>query len=189
MSNDERDLLRLLSPTPGHPAPTDMSHYCLQNAARRVLDRAPEHPPASPPLPLPCPCIQDLPRPTRGPTPRHLASRLQPDKPRGYRFNARTVHHSHRRRHPLLQPHQHQLRQHRPHALPCRPKTSLSAHSAPSGTRPAAWFDKVTIVPKVTRRETVDVQTTPFFCFNSHTLLVSVSVVWSAPPLQCSWEC
>ena len=63
VSNDERDLLRLLSPTPGHPAPTDMSHYCLQNAARRVLDRAPEHPPASPPLPLPCPCIQDLPRP------------------------------------------------------------------------------------------------------------------------------
>ena len=54
----------------------------------------------------------------------HMASRLQPDKPRGYRFHARTAHHSHRRRHPLLQPRQHQLLQHHPHALPC-PKKSL----------------------------------------------------------------
>jgi len=67
-SNDERDLLRLRSPTPGNPAPTVMGHYCLQNAARRVHGSAPEHPPARLPLPLPCPCIQDLPRPDSSPT-------------------------------------------------------------------------------------------------------------------------
>ena len=120
-SNDERVLLRLLTPTPGNPAPTVMGHYCLQNAARRVHGSAQAHPSAGLPLPLPCPCIQDLPRPTRA---EHLASRLQPDKPRGYRFHARTAHHSHRRRHPLLQPRRHQLLQHHPHALPC-PKKSL----------------------------------------------------------------
>ena len=41
-SNDERDLLRLRSPTPGNPAPTVMGHYCLQNAARRVHGSARE---------------------------------------------------------------------------------------------------------------------------------------------------
>ena len=74
-SNDDRDLLRLLSPTPGNPAPTVMGHHCLQNAARRVHGSATAHQPARLPLPLPCPCIQDLPRPTRA---QHLASRLQP---------------------------------------------------------------------------------------------------------------
>ena len=125
-SNDERVLLRLLTPTPGNPAPTVMGHYCLQNAARRVHGSAQAHPSAGLPLPLPCPCIQDLPRPTRA---EHLASRLQPDKPRGYRFHARTAHHSHRRRHPLLQPRRHQLLQHHPHALPC-PKKITAARSA-----------------------------------------------------------
>ena len=109
----------------------------------------------------------------------HMASRLQPDKPRGYRFHARTAHHSHRRRHPLLQPRQHQLLQHHPHALPC-PKKSLW-HAPPVRPRcaptspalptlpflkpqlPTAAFTKSTIVPKVTRRETVDVEPTPFF--------------------------
>ena len=75
----------------------------------------------------------------------HMASRLQPDKPRGYRFHARTAHHSHRRRHPLLQPRQHQLLQHHPLALPCPNKitvarsagqTTLRAHIA-SPARPS----------------------------------------------------
>ena len=67
-SNDDRDLLRLLSPTPGNPAPTVMGHHCLQNAARRVHGSATAHQPARLPLPLPCPCIQDLPRPDSSPT-------------------------------------------------------------------------------------------------------------------------
>ena len=130
----------------------------------------------------------------------HMASRLQPDKPRGYRFHARTAHHSHRRRHPLLQPRQHQLLQHHPHALPCPKKitvarsagqTTLRAHIASPArpclhetrTEPTASFIKSTIVPKVTRRETVDAEPTPFFCFNSHTLPSVVSI-----PLGLSGE-